>query len=103
MELRNKEYKALEGDKLSCSEFSANQARIIFHALAYNTMFQWGENLPGKRQSWSFESIQKYLLRMAVQVTRKGRHVVMHWVSDFQWERAFWSCAARLRPKETTC
>lgn len=103
MELRIKEYKALEGDKLSCSEFSANQARVIFHALAYNTMFQLRENLPGKRQSWSFESIQKYLLRMAVQVTRKGRHVVMHWASDFQWKREFWSCVARLRPKRSAC
>lgn len=103
MELRIKEYKALEGDKLSCSEFAANQARIIFHALAYNTMFALRENLPGQRQSWTFPSIQKYLLRIPVRVTRKGLRTLMHWPSDFPFKREIWTSVARLRPKGGIC
>lgn len=55
MELRIKEYRALDGDKLSCRDFTPNQARLMFHGLAYNTMFLLRRHLPGPRQSWSFE------------------------------------------------
>jgi len=93
------EYKALEGDKFSCREFTANQARLIFHALADNTMYQLRESLPGARHSWSFQTIQKYLIRMATKISKKGNEIVMQWASDFQWKREFWTCVARLRPK----
>jgi len=83
------EYKALEGDKFSCREFTANQARLIFHALAYNTMYQLRESLPGARHSWSFQTIQKYLIRMATKISKKGNEIVMHWASDFQWKRIY--------------
>ena len=95
-ELRIKEYKGLEGDKLSCQDFTANQARLIFHALAYNTLFQLREKLPGPKQKWTFQTIQKYLIQMAVKITQTARRVVMHWDSDFQWKRQFWYCHKRL-------
>jgi hypothetical protein len=103
MELRIKEYKALEGDKLSCREFAANQVRVLFHALAYNTMFELRQNLPGNRQSWTFTSIQKHLLRMAVRVTRKGQSITMHWATDLEWKNELWTCIKRLQPRLNTC
>lgn len=103
MELRIKEYKALEGDKLSCRDFAANQVRILFHALAYNTMFELRRNLPGKRHSWTFASIQKYLFRLAVRITSKGRRVTIHWASDLQFKNEIWTCIRRLQPRLNSC
>jgi hypothetical protein len=99
MELRIKEYKALEGDRLSCWEFTANQARLIFHSLAYNTMYLLREKLPGVRQSWTFTTLQNRLIRMAAQITEKQNSYVLHWASAFEWKREFWTCVAKLRPK----
>lgn len=99
MELRIKEYKALEGDRLSCREFTANQARLTFHALAYNMMYQLRENLPAARRSWSFKTLQAYLIKIAVRITQAEKAIVLHWASHFEWKREFWSCTARLRAK----
>jgi hypothetical protein len=103
MELRIKEYKGLEGDKLSCQDFTANQARVMFHALAYNTLYQLREHLPGPRQEWTFKSIQNYLIRMAVRITQSTQRIVMHWASDFPWQREFWSCHKRLTAARMLC
>jgi len=103
MELRIKEYRALEGDKLSCQDFTPNQVRLLFHALAHNTMYLLRRHLPGPRQSWSFESIQKYLIRIAVKITQTAKEIVLHWPSDYQWKREFWTCHRKLQSQVMMC
>lgn len=99
MELRIKDYKGLEGDKLSCQEFIANQARLLFHALAYNTLFQLRDQLPKPLHQWTLPTLQKYLIRMAVRITETAREIVVHWSSDYEWKREFWICEERLRKR----
>ena len=103
MELRIKEFKALEGDKLSCQDFAANQARLLFHSLAYMMMFQLRESLPKRRRGWSFATIQKHLLRLATRVTQKGRDITLHWASDFEWKTEVWTSIGKLRTRANTC
>jgi hypothetical protein len=98
-ELRIKDFKGLEGDKMSCSEFAANQGRLLFHALAYNTLYQLREHLPRPLQTWTLPTIQKYLIRMAVRITETAKNIVMHWASDFRWQREIWVCEERLRKR----
>ena len=97
MELRIKDYKGLEGDKLSCQEFVANQARLMFSAMAYNTLYMLREQLPKPLKQWTLPTLQKYLIRIAVRVTETARKITMHWASDYQWQREFWVCEERLR------
>ncbi|NJL73602.1 MAG: IS1380 family transposase [Candidatus Competibacteraceae bacterium] len=102
-ELRIKEYRGQDADKMSCSEFIANQVRLLFHALAYNTMYTLREQLPAARRKWTFETIRVSLIRMAVHVEETKEAILLSWSKDFPFKREFWACEERLRGQRLRC
>ena len=96
-ELFIRDLKALKATKLSCSKFSANQFRLLMHALAYLTLHQLRQLLPSSVGRATLKSIQEKIIRIAAAIKESVRRVVIRWTSHWQWERLLLYLARRLR------
>jgi len=96
-ELFIRDLKALKATKLSCSNFSANQARLLYHALAYLMLHQLRLHLPSSIGRQSLKSMQEKFIRIAASIKESSRRVTIQWTSFWQWEKLVMYLARRLR------
>jgi len=96
-ELFIRDLKALKATRLSCSNFSANQCRLLMHALAYLTLHQLRQLLPPSVGRQTIKSIQEKIIRIAAAIKESVRRVAIRWTSHWQWERLLVHLARRLR------
>lgn len=96
-ELFIRDLKALKATKLSCSAFSANQFRLLMHALAYLMLHQLRLLLPSSTARQTIKSMQEKIIRIAAAIKESVRRVVIQWSSHWQWERVLLYLARRLR------
>ena len=96
-ELFIRDLKALKATKLSCSKFSANQFRLLMHALAYLMLHQLRQLLPQSAGRQTIKSIQEKVIRIAAAIRESVRRVCIRWTSHWQWERLLLYLARRLR------
>lgn len=96
-ELFIRDLKALKATKLSCSNFSANQCRLLMHALAYLALHQLRQLLPSSVDRQTIKSMQEKFIRVAASIRESVRRVSIRWTSHWQWERLLIHLARRLR------
>lgn len=96
-ELFIRDLKALKATKLSCSSFSANQCRLLMHALAYLMLHQLRLFLPASVPRQTFRSLQDKFIRIAAAIKDSMRRVAIHWTNHWQWKRLLLYLARRLR------
>jgi hypothetical protein len=96
-ELFIRDLKALKATKLSCSRFSANQFRLLMHALAYLMLHQLRLLLPASIARQTIKSIQEKIIRIAAAIKESVRRVAIKWTSHWQWEKMLLYLARRLR------
>jgi Transposase DDE domain group 1 len=96
-ELFIRDLKALKATKLSCSSFSANQFRLLMHALAYLMLHQLRQFLPPSVGRQTMRSMQEKFIRVAAAIKESVRRVSIQWSSHWQWERLLLHLARRLR------
>jgi hypothetical protein len=96
-ELFIRDLKALKATKLSCSRFSANQFRLLMHALAYLMLHQVRLLLPASTARPTIKSIQEKIIRIAAAIKESVRRVAIQWTSHWQWEKILLYLARRLR------
>jgi hypothetical protein len=96
-ELFIRDLKSLKATKLSCSAFSANQCRLLMHALAYLMLHQLRLFLPASVPRQTFKSLQEKVIRVAAAIKESTRRVTIQWTSHWQWERLLLHLARRLR------
>ena len=85
VENRIKEGKnTLRRDKTSCHRFSANQARLLMGALAYNLLHLMREfYLKGEEVKRSIEWLIKRLIKVGARVSYHARRWLVHVASGF--------------------
>lgn len=100
-ELFIRDLKALKSTKLSCSTFSANQFRLLLHALAYLMLHQLRQLLPSSLQRQTLKSMQEKFIRVAASIKNSTRQVSVKWTSHWQWKKLllFLGCRIRLLPR----
>jgi len=96
-ELFIRDLKALKATKLSCSNFSANQARLLYHALAYLMLHQLRLLLPSSVGRQTLKSVQEKFIRIAASIKESSRRVAIQWTSFWQWEKLVLYLSRRLR------
>lgn len=96
MENYIKEMKALCCTRLSCTEFSANQARLLMHALSYLLLYKLRELLPEAQQHLSIGSVRDNFVKLAVQVKQSIRRTFFAWTEHYLWRRPFEVLAGRV-------
>lgn len=96
-ELFIRDLKALKATKLSCSTFSANQARLLYHALAYLMLHQLRLLLPSSVERQTLKSMQEKVIRIAASIKESTQRVTIQWTSFWQWEKLIFYLASRLR------
>ncbi len=96
-ELFIRDLKALKATKLSCSKFSANQFRLLMHALAYLMLHQLRQLLPASVGRQTVKSIQEMIIRIPAAIKETVRRVAILWTSHWQWKRLLLYLARRLR------
>lgn len=96
-ELFIRDLKALKATKLSCTSFSANQCRLLLHALAYLMLHQLRLLFPSSASRPTIKSIQEKIIRIAAAIKESVRRVTIQWTSHWQWEKTVLFLARRLR------
>jgi hypothetical protein len=96
-ELFIRDLKALKATKLSCSSFSANQCRLLMHALAYLMLHQLRLLLPSSMERQMFTSLQEKIIRIPAAIKESVRRVAIQWTSHWQWKRLLLYLSGRLR------
>jgi hypothetical protein len=94
---------ALQGDRLSCTRFLANQFRLLLHAAAYVLMFELRRAAAGTELAEAqMDTLRLRLLKIGVRVESSVRRIWFHLSSGYPW-RALWSYIAhRLRVAGTS-
>jgi len=97
VENRIKELKALDVDRTSCTNFWANQLRVLMAATAYVLMQEIRLNAQlttlARAQVWT---LRERLLKLGARVVASVRRVVVHLPESFPWRSDFQRIAAAL-------
>ncbi len=97
VENRIKELKALDVDRTSCTNFWANQLRVLMAATAFVLMQEIRLNAAlttlAKAQVWT---LRERLLKLGARVVRSARRIVVHLPESFPWRSDFQRIACAL-------
>ena len=97
VENRIKELKALDVDRTSCTNFWANQLRVLMAAAAYVLMQEIRLNAElttlARAQVWT---LRERLLKLGARVVASVRRIVVHLPESFPWRNDFLKIAAAL-------
>ena len=102
-ELSIKDLKALRATKLSCSNFAANQFRLLMHALAYLMLHQLRLLLPTSMERPTLRSIKERIIRVAASIKESVRRVHVRWTSFWQWKKEILYLGHRLHLISRRC
>lgn len=94
-ELSIRDMKDLKCTRLSCQSFLANQFRLFLHGLAYLFLLHLRRLLPPSVRL-SVASLQKYFVRLPARITETSREFLLHWDSNFTWQREFFGILDKL-------
>jgi hypothetical protein len=97
VENRIKELKALDVDRTSCTNFWANQLRVLMAATAYVLLQEIRLNAAltslARAQVWT---LRERLLKLGARVVASVRRIVVHLPESFPWRNDFQKIAAAL-------
>ena len=97
VENRIKELKALDVDRTSCTNFWANQLRVLMAATAFVLMQEIRLNAAlttlARAQVWT---LRERLLKLGARVVRSARRIVVHLPESFPWRSDFQRIACAL-------
>lgn len=97
VENRFKELKALDVDRTSCTNFWANQRRVLMAAAAFVLMQEIRLNAAlttlARAQVWT---LRERLLKLGARVVRSARRIVVHLPESFPWRSDFQRIACAL-------
>ena len=97
VENRIKELKALDVDRTSCTNFWANQLRVLMAAVAYVLMQEIRLNAAlttlARAQVWT---LRERLLKLGARLVSSVRRIVVHLPESFAWQNDFQKIAAAL-------
>ena len=98
MENRIKELKlGLRIDRTSCTDFKANQFRILLTLAAFILYQILQDKLAGsdlaKAQVWT---IRERLFKIAARVTESSRRIVLYFTDNYPWKTQWLQLAAAL-------
>jgi hypothetical protein len=97
VENRIKELKALDVDRTSCTNFWANQLRVLMAAAAYVLLQEIRLNAAltsfGRAQVWT---LRERLLKLGARMIATVRRVVVHLPESFPWRNDFQKIATAL-------
>jgi hypothetical protein len=97
IENRIKELKALDVDRTSCTNFWANQLRVLMAAAAYVLLQEIRLNAAltslVRAQVWT---LRERLLKLGARVSASVRRIVVHLPESFPWRNDFQKIAAAL-------
>jgi hypothetical protein len=96
MENRIKElHHGLEIDRTSCTDFKANQLRVLLTAAAYVLMQEIRLRAAGTEfQAAQVSTLRDRLLKLGAWVERSARRIVIHLPLNYPWMRAWRTIAA---------
>lgn len=97
VENRIKELKALDVDRTSCTNFWANQLRVLMAAVAYVLMQEIRLNAAltslARVQVWT---LRERLLKLGARIVSSVRRIVVHLPESFPWRNDFQKIATAL-------
>lgn len=97
VENRIKELKALDVDRTSCTNFWANQLRVLMAATAFVLMQEIRLNAAlttlARAQVWT---LRERLLKLGARVVRSARRILVHLPESFPWRSDFKRIACAL-------
>ena len=97
VENRIKELKALDVDRTSCTNFWANQLRVLMAATAFVLMQEIRLNAAlttlARAQVWT---LRERLFKLGARVVRSARRIVVHLPESFPWRSDFQRIACAL-------
>lgn len=87
--------RALKADRLSCSQFWANQFRLFLHAAAYVLMYTLRRAARGTELAEAqMDTLRLRLLKIGARIESSARRIWFHLSSSHPW-RALWLLIAR--------
>lgn len=87
--------RVLKADRLSCSQFWANQLRLFLHAAAYVLMYTLRRAAAGTELAEAqMDTIRLRLLKIGARIESSARRIWFHLTSAHPW-RGLWLLVAR--------
>jgi hypothetical protein len=97
VENRIKELKALDVDRTSCTNFWANQLRVLMAAAAYVLMQEIRLNAELTTLAWAqVWTLRERLLKLGARLVSSVRRIVVHLPESFPWRSDFQRIASAL-------
>lgn len=96
-EMHIKELKSQRVDRLSCSEWIANQFTLLMHLFAYAMQIELREALPRSERRISMETLRNRFLKIAAQISFTTRCTRIRWSGSHPYQDQFRRLLTRLR------